>query len=227
MTKPQNLKALEDILEYSFKDKNLLITALTHRSCLADPKVTESYERLEFLGDAILEMLISDYLFKQYPDKKEGFLTSARSAVVRTESLSQISKEFQINQFILISKGEESSNGRENPSTLEDVIESIMGALFCDGGIEATTIFFNKFILPKAENISEDKLKDAKSTLQEKIQAKGLLSPIYQTISEKGPDHEKTFEVAVSINNIQIATGKGKSKQEAEQNSAQKALDLI
>lgn len=158
----------------------------------------------------------------------EGYLTAARSASVRTESLSKISKDHGIDSFINMSKGEESTGGRNNPSILEDVIESLIGALYCDGGLEAVNHFFINFILPNAENIiSEDRLKDAKSILQERVQSKGFSSPQYQTVKESGPDHNKTFEVAVMVNNKKIITGSGKSKQEAEQNAAKKANELI
>jgi ribonuclease-3 len=227
MTIP-NLKPLQKLLGYTFKDEKILRTALTHRSCLNEPGVTESYERLEFLGDAVLEMIISVYLFNKYPDKMEGYLTSARSAAVRTESLSKISKDHGIDTHIIMSKGEESTGGRNNPSILEDVIESLIGAIYCDGGLEAANLFFNNFILPNAEDIiSEDNLKDSKSILQEKVQSKGFTSPLYKTIKESGPDHDKTFEVAVLVNEKEIITGSRKSKQEAEQNAAKKALELI
>jgi len=223
-----NLNPLQELLGYNFKNKKLLETALTHRSCLNEPGVKESYERLEFLGDAVLEMIISVYLFNKYPDKMEGYLTAARSATVRTEALSKISKNHGIDTFIRMSRGEESTGGRNNPSILEDVIESLIGALYCDGGIDAANQFFTKFILPNAvEIITEDKLKDAKSSLQERVQSKGFTSPLYKTIKESGPDHDKTFEVAVFINNQEITSGSGKSKQEAEQNAAKKAIELI
>jgi len=226
--KNPNLKSLQELIGYQYQNEALLTTALTHRSCLNEAGITESYERLEFLGDAVLEMLISAYLFNQYPDKMEGYLTAARSATVRTESLSQISINNGFNQYVKMSKGEEATGGRQNPSILEDVIESLIGSLYCDGGLPAATLFFQKFILPNAKVIiSTDKLKDAKSSLQEQIQSKGLTTPVYQTIKEDGPDHDKTFEVSVVINDQQIATGTGKSKQEAEQNAAQKALELI
>lgn len=224
----QNLKELQEIIGYTYKDENLLLLALTHRSCLNTPGISESYERLEFLGDAILEMLITNYLYRKYPDKAEGYLTAARSAIVRTESLSAISIKYGFNKFIRMSKGEESTGGRKNASILEDVIESLIGSLFIDGGLETARIFFEKFILPNAEDIIvEDKLKDPKSLLQEKIQAQGGQSPIYESVNETGPDHEKVFEIAVLINNSQVATGLGKNKQEAEQKAAQKALDIL
>ncbi|KKT40599.1 ribonuclease III [Candidatus Collierbacteria bacterium RIFOXYB2_FULL_46_14] len=227
MTNP-NLNLLQDYLGYQFKDISLLETALTHRSCLNQPGVTESYERLEFLGDAILEMLISIYLFDKYPDKMEGYLTAARSATVRTESLSQVSIKNHFNDYIRMSKGEEATGGRKNASILEDIIESLIGALYVDGGLSSAKAFFENFILPNAKDIiALDRLKDPKSSLQEKVQSLGKTSPVYLTVGETGLDHEKTFEVAVVIEGKQLAVGTGRNKQEAEQKAAQKALELI
>ena len=127
-----------------------------------------------------------------------------------------------------MSKGEESTGGRNNPSTLEDVVESLIGAIYTDGGLDQAKAFFDHFLAPVADNVvSEDRLKDPKSSLQEIVQAKGLATPLYNTVKELGPDHDKTFESAVKIDGKQVATGIGKSKQEAEQNAAQKALELI
>jgi len=221
-----DLKPLQVTLGYHFQDQDLLETALTHRSCLNQPGLKSTYERLEFLGDAILEMLISTYLYRQYPDKMEGYLTAARSAIVRTESLSKISKQNHFNDYIRMSKGEEATGGRKNPSILEDVIESLIGALYQDGGLEIAKGFFEKFILPNAVGIiALNQLKDSKSLLQEKLQSQGLGSPVYQTVSEVGLDHNKTFEVAVIIGGQPLATGLGKSKQEAEQKAATAALN--
>lgn len=223
-----NLGLLQESIGYTFANQELLQTALTHRSSLNDPTIKESYERLEFLGDAILEMLISSFLFEKYPDKMEGYLTAARSAIVRTESLSQIAKGFNLGSYIRMSKGEESTGGRNNDSTLEDVIESLIGAIYIDGGLESAKVFFEKFIIPKADTVvNENRLKDSKSLLQELVQAKGLSTPIYQIVKEIGPDHDKTFETSVVVDGNQVATGIGKSKQEAEQQAAQKALELI
>ena len=227
MTNP-NLNLLQEYFGYQFKDISLLETALTHRSCLNQPNITESYERLEFLGDAILEMLISVYLFNKYPNKMEGYLTAARSATVRTESLSQVSINNHFNDYIRMSKGEEATGGRKNSSILEDIIESIIGALYIDGGISIAKTFFEKFILPNAKDIiALDRLKDPKSSLQERVQSLGITSPVYQTVGETGLDHEKTFEVAVFIEGKQLSVGTGRNKQEAEQKAAQKALELI
>lgn len=224
----KNLNLLQNLLGYRFKDLSLLERALTHRSCLNQPGVTESYERMEFLGDAILEMLISVYLFNKYPDKMEGYLTAARSAVVRTESLSEVCKVNGFSTYIRMSKGEEATGGRNNASILEDVIESLIGSIYLDGGLDEARKFFEKFIIPTAKDImAVGQLKDPKSSLQEKVQAQGLPSPVYQTLGEKGLDHNKTFEVAVYVDGRQIASGSGRSKQEAEQKAAQKALELL
>ena len=228
MTKPANTEQLEKILDYSFNNKNLLVTALTHRSCLNSPKPKESYERLEFLGDAILEKMISIFLYHKYPDKMEGSLTAARSPLVRKESPSKIAKKIGIDNFILMSKGEESTGGRQNPSILEDVIESLIGALYLDGGPEASQKFFDRFILPNADqDVTESELKDAKSLYQEKVQALGFTSPVYETTSAEGPDHNKVFSVQVIVNNRPIASGTGRNKQIAEQNAAKEALKVI
>jgi len=222
----QSNSQIQEILSYKFKDESLLKTALTHRSCLNDPNIKESYERLEFLGDAILEMLISTYLYLKYPDKMEGYLTSARSAIVRTESLSRVSKKYGFNSYILMSKGEEASGGRKNDSILEDTIESLIGALYLDGGLNAAKSFFDTFIIPNADEIIlENKLKDSKSLFQEKVQAIGLSSPTYQTINQTGPDHNRIFEVIVCVEGKEIGRGAGKNKQEAEQKAAQEALN--
>lgn len=226
--KPLNFLKLEEKLNYHFKDQALLSTALTHRSCLNNPNTTKSYERLEFLGDAILEKMISVFLYNKYPDKMEGYLTAARSATVRTESLSSICRKYGFDSFILMSKGEESTGGRSNPSILEDVIESLIGALYLDGGPLVAQNFFDQFILPGAnQTITQSQLKDPKSLLQEKIQAQGLTSPVYKTVSEAGPDHSKTFEVEVLVSDKSLAQGQGKNKQEAEQQAAEKALALL
>lgn len=226
--KPTDILKIETLLKYTFNDKQLLITALTHRSCLNSPKPKESYERLEFLGDAILEKMISVFLYLKYPDKMEGFLTAARSSLVRTESLSSVSKNHGFDKFILMSKGEEATGGRQNPSILEDVIESLIGALYLDGGPEAAQRFFDNFILPNADiDVNETQLKDPKSLYQEMVQALGLTSPIYQTVKAEGPDHSKTFQVQVMVENRPIATGEGRNKQQAEQSAAKEALKVI
>lgn len=222
------LDELQKNINYRFKDINLLKRALTHRSALNEAGVTQSYERLEYLGDAILEMLITDHLFHTYKEADEGYLTTARSVIVRTSSLSILAITINLPQHIYMSKGEEAGGGRQNPSILEDSVESLIGAIYLDGGLEAVQAFFQKHIIPHAKKLLKNgQLKDSKSLLQEKVQSQGLGSPSYKIIKEQGPDHKKKFTVAVFINKKKISLGEGKNKQEAEQLAAQQALKLI
>lgn len=224
----KKLNLLQKKIGYQFKDISLLEEALTHRSTLNLPRIEKTYERLEYLGDAILESFISSYLFKAYPDKDEGFLTSARSVVVRTQSLADFAQKIGLDQYIFMSRGEQNGGGRENPSTLEDITESLIGAIYIDGGMEGSQKFLNEIFVPHVkETLSHNPLKDSKSLLQEKVQSQKLSGPTYQIVKEIGPDHEKTFTVSVEIDNKEIASGKGKNKQEAEQKAAKKALKLI
>lgn len=224
----QNLTKLQDLIGYQFKNPSLLATALTHRSCLNEPDVKESNERLEFLGDAVLELVITNFLYHQRPADPEGILTAARSAVVKTQSLSTIAKTINLGEYLKMSRGEAASGGRENPSLLEDAFESLVGAIYEDGGLESASTFLYKYIIPFAKEIlTTNQLKDAKSLLQEKVQSMGYNSPTYKVISEKGPDHNKIFQVEVVVNNQPKGVGTGKSKQEAEQQAAQVTLKLL
>ncbi|MEK7064804.1 MAG: ribonuclease III [Patescibacteria group bacterium] len=225
---PTDLAALQKSLNYDFRDSQLLATALTHRSSLNEQGVIESNERLEFLGDAVLEMIITNYLYQARPNEPEGFLTAARSAVVRTESLAEVARSIDLGTFLRMSKGEAMGGGRENPSILENTVEALIGAIFKDGGLIKASDFIDRFIVPQAQIIlTKNELKDAKSLYQEKIQSQGLLSPQYKVISQAGPDHNKIFEVAVFVDDKETGRGRGKSKQEAEQLAAQKALNLV
>lgn len=223
-----NLDKLQQTIGYRFKNPKLLETALTHRSTLNEIGVSQSYERLEFLGDAVLEMLITDYLYHTYLLANEGYLTTARSVVVRTQSLASLAVKLNLPDHLYMSKGEESGGGRSNPSILEDSLESLIGAIYLDGNLIACKNFFNNHLVPHAKNLlNTNQLKDSKSLLQEKIQSQNLGSPVYKTINETGPDHQKKFQVAVYIDNKEISTGKGKNKQQAEQLAAQIALKLL
>ncbi len=224
---PNNTSGLQKRIDYLFKDPSILSTALTHRSSLNEQGIKESNERLEFLGDAVLELVITNYLYESRPNDPEGFLTAARSAIVRTESLSRVATQIRLGEELHMSKGEAMGGGRENPSLLENALEALIGAIFKDGGLEHASHFIAQFILPQAREIlAQKELKDPKSLYQEKIQSQGLISPVYKVISEQGPDHDKTFEVAVYINDLETGRGKGRSKQEAEQQAAKKALNL-
>ena len=210
-----------------FKDNKLFEQAFIHRSYLNEVKVKlSSNERLEFLGDSIISFIVSDYLYKNYPNFNEGTLTNLRSLLVNTKSLAQISKELDFGNFLKLSKGEEESKGRQNQSLLADSFEAFVGALFLDSGIKATTKFLEQVLMPKADVLAKNRtLKDPKSLLQEKIQAKKQSSPIYKVMEETGPAHARVFKVGVFVNNSLLGEGTGKSKQAAEEMAAKQALE--
>lgn len=213
-----------------FNDQNLIITALTHKSALNEQLSTakESNERLEYLGDAVLELATTNFLFHKFPKQPEGTLTAYRSALVKTTTLAQVAEELELGQKLYMSKGEESGGGRENVGLLANTIEAVIGALYLDQGFQKVEEFLHQHLFPKFDQILDQKLyKDAKSLLQEEVQAKGDQTPVYQVIGEDGPDHDKIFTVEVLINNEKISIGKGKSKQQAQQEAAQKALEKI
>ncbi len=223
---PEDTAKLQDQIQYHFKDQVLLSTALTHRSSLNEQGIKQSNERLEFLGDAVLELIITNYLFHERPADPEGVLTAARSAIVKTESLANVAKSINLGNYLHMSKGEVMSGGRENNATLENTVEALIGAIFKDGGLPAAAAFVDQHIIPHAKEIlAKNQLKDPKSMLQERVQGPGLVSPNYQVVTQTGPDHDKTFEVSVSVNNKELGRGKGKSKQEAEQQAAQQAIN--
>lgn len=223
-----NLQQLATNLGHNFSNIDLLKLALTHRSTLNESGVTESNERLEFLGDAVLELLVSDYLYKTMPDEQEGVLTAARSAIVRTESLGDVAKKLGLGEALYISKGEEKTGGRVNQSLLADTCEAVIGAIYLDGGYQSVQAFFDKHMTAQAKLVLSGSLKDAKSLLQERVQELGYQAPIYTTLQEMGPDHEKTFVIAVeAMGQKQLALGRGKSKQTAQQQAARMALKKI
>jgi ribonuclease-3 len=224
-----NLELLEKRLGIKFKNPVLLKKALIHRSYLNETseEVDESNERLEFLGDAVLQFLSSEFLYKNYPLLGEGDLTNIRSKVVNTESLAYESSRFEIGEFILISRGEKET-AKESHSILANVFEAILGALYLDQGIEASRSYLNANLFYKVEDVVKSgSLKDSKSLYQEIAQEKYLVTPQYKIITEEGPDHNKIFISAVYINNKEIARGSGSSKRKSEQEAAQNALNLL
>ncbi len=212
-----------------FKDKKLFEQAFTHRSFLNETKEKlSSNERLEFLGDSILSFVISDYLYKNFPNFDEGILTNIRSLLVNTKSLAQIAKSLEFGKYLRLSRGEEESKGRQNQSLLADSFESFIGALFIDQGIEAVSNFLKEIFVPKAEEIAKNKsFKDPKSLLQEYIQAKRQNSPVYKVLQESGPAHARNFKIGAYVNEKLISEGIGKSKRDAEENAAEKALEYF
>ena len=217
----------EEKLNITFKDKDLLMQAFLHRSYLNENKglKMDHNERLEFLGDAVLELVVTEYLFAKYPKKPEGDLTSYRAALVNTVTLSGVAGELGMNDFLLLSKGESKDTGRARQYILANTFESFVGALYLDQGYDAAKDFIakNLFLLTD-EIVAKGLWQDAKSRFQEVAQEKESITPQYKTVQEVGPDHEKDFIVGVYLGDEKIAQGEGKSKQEAEQDAAQNAL---
>jgi len=220
---------LEKKLNLNFVDKDIFRQAFTHRSFINENKlvVAEHNERLEFLGDAVLELATTSFLFKTYPKRQEGELTSFRAALVNTNTLSEIALKLGFNEYLLLSKGESKDTGRARQYILADCLEAVIGAVYIDQGYDAVYTFIETNILPLTEGIiASGSWIDAKSHFQERAQEAQSVTPIYETTHEEGPDHNKQFTVAVKILDEVIASGKGKSKQEAEQQAAQKALEV-
>jgi len=211
----------------AFNDLNLLIEALTHRSYLNEHREYEGShnERLEFLGDAVLELATTDFLFKKFPTKPEGELTAYRAALVNTVSLAESAQALGINNYLLLSKGEAKDTGRARDVILADAFEAIIGAIYLDSGYASAEAFIAGHIFSKIDDvITRRSYQDAKSRFQEAAQEKRGVTPAYETLSEVGPDHNKRFTVGVFIGTSEIARGEGNSKQEAEQVAAQNAL---
>ncbi|MEK7532910.1 MAG: ribonuclease III [Patescibacteria group bacterium] len=221
------LDELQAKIGVTFKNSDLLQQAFIHRSHLNESKeYKESNERLEFLGDAVLSFITSQYLYTTYPKFPEGTLTNIRSTLVKTKSLGTVASELGLGTLLLLSRGEESSGGRVNESLLADSFEALLGAIFLDSGIDAARQFLIGHLLYKAETIIETKsYVDFKSLLQELTQEKTKASPIYRVTKSEGPDHNKTFWVEVGTGDTVLGSGIGKSKQEAEQYAAQNALE--
>jgi ribonuclease-3 len=218
---------LEEKIGVKFNDPALLAQAFTHRSYLNEHRELKGghNERLEFLGDAVLELVTTDFLYKKYPGKTEGDLTALRSALVNTNSISDVASELGFNEYLMLSRGESKDTGRARQYILANTFESVVGAIYLDQGYKTAEKFIGAFLLPKIEEIVAKGLYiDAKSKLQEIIQEKFSVTPVYDIVSQKGPDHDKTFVVKVEYGDGKIAEGKGKSKQEAEQEAARMVL---
>jgi len=222
-----DIKDLEAILRVDFKDTTLLLSAVTHRSYLNEHREAtwEHNERLEFLGDAVLELVVTDYLFARYPDKPEGELTAVRAALVNTTSLSNASELLGVNKFLLMSKGEAKDEGRARQYILANVFEACIGAIYLDHGYDSARDFIADRLFGNTDEIVEKRLwQDPKSRFQESAQEKASITPTYETLSQDGPDHDRVFTVGVFLRHEKVAEGKGRSKQEAEQQAAQNAI---
>ncbi len=214
-------------LGLSFNSYALLEEALTHRSYLNEHKDARAHnERLEFLGDAVLELAVTHFLYTKYPSKPEGDLTAFRAALVNTVSLAESSEALGLNGMILLSKGESRDTGRARQIILANAFEAVLGALYLDQGYDAAEAFIGKHLYPKIDDVVAKRAwQDAKSHFQELAQDKKGHTPAYKTLKEAGPDHAKVFTVGVFVGAERIAEGEGHSKQEAEQAAAQAAID--
>jgi len=226
----KNIDELAKNLKIKFNNKELLVKALTHRSYLNEAKIKglNSNERLEFLGDAVLSFWITSQVYQKYPDSPEGELTFIRTFLVRTETLAKLSSKLNLGAYLLMSRGEELGGGRQNPSLLANTLEALIGAIYTDQGMTSVSDFLENQFSVLINNIDGgESLKDSKSLLQEYLQSQGNASPIYKLVSAEGPDHQKTFTMGIYLDDKLLATGTSKSKQEAEEEAAKKALEIL
>ena len=227
--KEKDFLQFEKKIGIDFHNKKLLKESFTHRSYINENRNCEWFhnERLEFLGDAVLELVVTDYLFYKYPESNEGDLTSYRAALVNTQSISEGALLWDMNDYLLLSKGEAKDIGKARHYILADAFEAVIGAIYLDQGYEIAQDFIAKSLFHKTDEIVKKELwKDAKSRLQEKAQEIVEITPSYSILTEAGPDHDKQFTVGVFIGEEKVAEGVGMSKQEAEQKAARKALEI-
>ncbi|RMD59072.1 ribonuclease III [Candidatus Parcubacteria bacterium] len=224
----KDLSSLEEKVGHYFNNPNLLKQAMVHRSYINEhPEFILGHnERLEFLGDAVLEIIVTEYLYYRYPDTPEGELTNWRASLVNAKMLAQVARQLNLSDYLFLSKGEaKDKNSKARNYILANAIEALIGALYVDGGIEAAKKFIHRFILSQLDYILENKLYlDPKSKFQERAQELLKITPHYRVLNESGPDHAKTFEVGLYLGEELVARGKGSSKQEAQVNAAIKGL---
>lgn len=224
--KSQPFVLLEKAIGITFRDKELLLQSLTHRSAVRESAQRGHNERLEFLGDAVLELATTEYLF-HLSGRAEGELTNWRSALVQGDHLAQVASDIKLGAYLFMSRGEEASEGRSKPSTLANALEALIGAIYLDRGFDVARKFCERFILQDLQKLlAQGKHRDEKSVFQEMVQDKSGVTPHYEVLEEVGPDHEKLFTCAVYIQKDKIAEGKGNSKQKAEQAAARAALKV-
>ena len=220
----KNISSLEKLLDYTFKDKKLIIEALTHKSY----KQPYDNERLEFLGDAVLDLIVGEYLFKKFKNFDEGKLSKIRASLVNEIGFETLARALNLGKYILLSNAESNNGGREKSSLLSNAFEAIMGAIYLEAGLVKVEKIAIKLIEENHEDISLDSLfRDFKTTLQELTQARFGITPEYKVVSSSGPDHKKEFEVAVFIENKEYARASGKSKKIAQQESAKITIELL
>jgi ribonuclease-3 len=220
----KNIETLEKVLGYKFKNRELIIEALTHKSY----KQPYDNERLEFLGDAVLDLIVGEYLYKKFHKSDEGKLSKIRASLVNEAGFDMLAKSLDLGSYIFLSNAEQNNGGREKPSLLSNAFEAIIGAIYLESGLGTANDIAIKLIEKNHEDISLDSLfRDFKTTLQELTQARFGITPEYKVIASRGPDHKKEFEVAVFIEDKEYARGSGKSKKIAQQESAKIAVDIL
>lgn len=222
-----DIESFEKAIGYTFKDKALITQAFTHSSFVNEQKINKKpdYERLEFLGDAVLEMISSAFLFRKYPQKKEGELSKIRASLVCEPALAFASEKLNIRKYMQLGKGEEATGGRNKESIIADMMEAVIGALFLDGGIEESKRFIDTYVLTNVESMQM--FSDSKSILQEIAQGQNLGAVRYEICGESGPEHDKIFDVRVFVGDKNLGEGSGKTKKAAEQKAAYEALLVL
>ncbi|MGI5978053.1 MAG: ribonuclease III [Oscillospiraceae bacterium] len=220
---------LEKKLGYSFRDRTLLETALSHSSYANENRALgiESNERLEFLGDSVLGQIVASYLYRTYPKMPEGQMTRLRADLVCETSLYDVAQKLDLGRYIKLGRGEEHTGGRQRESILADAVEAVIAAMYLDGGIEISKQFIDRFLLAGFEAEEVHSVTDYKTALQERVQRRSGQSLAYELVSESGPDHRKTFTMRVALNGKPIGEGSGRTKKEAEQNAAKSGLEAI
>ncbi|OGK28578.1 ribonuclease III [Candidatus Roizmanbacteria bacterium RIFCSPHIGHO2_02_FULL_40_9] len=226
-----DIKGIESTIGVTFEDKSLLQKAFIHRSYHNEHPdfMMESNEKLEFLGDSVLSLVTSRYLFNNYPQFQEGDYTDIKAAIVNTQSLCKASKELGLGQYLFLSKGEQENKGRDNSSILADCFEAVLGAVFIEKGLEESSKFVERFLFKDTldDIISKKLYLPSKNILQEYYQDRFKKLPVYKVLAEKGPEHDKIYEVGVYHENIFLAKGSGKSKKHAEEQAAREALQKL
>ena len=220
----ENISELEEKIGYVFKDKSLIKQALTHSSFVNEQKInkTECYERIEFLGDAVLELVSSDFFYRENPNTSEGDLTKMRAAAVCEQALDIAAKDLNLGEYMVFGRGEKQNGGSVRASIIADCVEAVIGAIYLDSSIKEATDFIMKFVLNDLDN--KRLFYDAKSILQEKAQENKNVSLIYELVGEEGPEHDKNFTYKVLLDSKEIGIGTGKNKKSAQQNAAYDAL---
>ena len=221
------MEALEEKLGYRFTDRSLLENALTHSSYANENRARgmQSNERLEFLGDSVLGMVVADYLYRTHPDLPEGDLTRTRAALVCEESLAEVARTLELGAYLKLGRGEEAGGGRTRPSITADAVEAVLAAVYLDGGIGSARKLIQRFILDKEEEKSASR--DYKTALQELVQRESGQVLAYRLVGATGPDHAKRFQVEVELNGVPVGAGEGRSKKEAEQMAAKAAIGKL